>query len=101
MKKARFLAMKKCYNIMMFYSCLFQDDSYIDNYISTIGVDFVRIYVKTSQGFDSTLFCDAHGSVEEFKDIVFAYGVSDELSFVLEKDSLLYERHARWEWKSG
>ncbi|XP_031124627.1 tRNA(His) guanylyltransferase 1-like isoform X1 [Ipomoea triloba] len=58
-------------------------------------------------------FCDAHGFdkpndvqalnlmnscavsvVEEFKDIVFAYGVSDEYSFVLKKDSLLYERHA-------
>ncbi|VFQ91429.1 unnamed protein product [Cuscuta campestris] len=32
--------------------------------------------------------------VEEFKDIVFSYGVSDEYSFVLKKDSILYERRA-------
>ncbi|KAG8368974.1 hypothetical protein BUALT_Bualt15G0102000 [Buddleja alternifolia] len=32
--------------------------------------------------------------LEEFKDIVFAYGVSDEYSFVLKKESQLYERHA-------
>ncbi|KAI3451063.1 hypothetical protein Pfo_007728 [Paulownia fortunei] len=36
----------------------------------------------------------AAGVLEEFKDIVFAYGVSDEYSFVLKKDSQLYERHA-------
>ncbi|KAJ8434914.1 LOW QUALITY PROTEIN: hypothetical protein Cgig2_003353 [Carnegiea gigantea] len=33
--------------------------------------------------------------VEEFKDIMFAYGVSDEYSFVLKKESKLYERDAR------
>ncbi|KAL9175038.1 hypothetical protein ABFS82_02G089900 [Erythranthe guttata] len=32
--------------------------------------------------------------LEEFKDIVFAYGVSDEYSFVLDKGSTLCERHA-------
>ncbi|KAL6556898.1 hypothetical protein OROHE_006774 [Orobanche hederae] len=32
--------------------------------------------------------------LEEFKDIVFAYGVSDEYSFVLKKDSQLYQRDA-------
>ncbi|CAI9116713.1 OLC1v1017939C1 [Oldenlandia corymbosa var. corymbosa] len=32
--------------------------------------------------------------VEEFNDIIFSYGVSDEYSFVLKKDSWLYERHA-------
>lgn len=32
--------------------------------------------------------------VEEFKDIIFAYGVSDEYSFVLKKESKLYERDA-------
>ncbi|PIN26876.1 tRNA(His) guanylyltransferase [Handroanthus impetiginosus] len=31
--------------------------------------------------------------LEEFKDIVFAYGVSDEYSFILKKESQLYERH--------
>ncbi|PHT31904.1 tRNA(His) guanylyltransferase 2 [Capsicum baccatum] len=30
--------------------------------------------------------------LEMFKDIIFAYGVSDEYSFVLKKDSLLYQR---------
>ncbi|CAH9081709.1 unnamed protein product [Cuscuta epithymum] len=58
-------------------------------------------------------FCDAHSFekpndeqalnlmnscavavVEEFTDIVFAYGVSDEYSFVLNKDSSLYQRRA-------
>ncbi|KAM3376744.1 tRNA(His) guanylyltransferase 1 isoform X1 [Capsicum galapagoense] len=32
--------------------------------------------------------------VEMCKDIIFAYGVSDEFSFVLKKDSLLYQRHS-------
>ncbi|KAL8473683.1 hypothetical protein ACS0TY_030508 [Phlomoides rotata] len=32
--------------------------------------------------------------LEEFKDIVFAYGVSDEYSFVVHKDAQLYQRHA-------
>ncbi|KAL2932094.1 tRNA(His) guanylyltransferase 1 [Bienertia sinuspersici] len=32
--------------------------------------------------------------LQEFQDIVFAYGVSDEFSFVLNKDSKLYERNA-------
>ncbi|KAL3516400.1 hypothetical protein ACH5RR_023302 [Cinchona calisaya] len=32
--------------------------------------------------------------VEEFNDIVFSYGVSDEYSFVLKKNSCFYERHA-------
>ncbi|XP_057474191.1 tRNA(His) guanylyltransferase 2-like isoform X1 [Actinidia eriantha] len=32
--------------------------------------------------------------VKEFQDIVFSYGVSDEYSFVLKKDSQLYQRHA-------
>ncbi|KAL3646843.1 tRNA-His guanylyltransferase [Castilleja foliolosa] len=36
----------------------------------------------------------AVGVLEEFKDIVFAYGVSDEYSFVLKKESQLYGRHA-------
>ncbi|KAL3818836.1 hypothetical protein ACJIZ3_004741 [Penstemon smallii] len=36
----------------------------------------------------------AVGILEEFKDIVFSYGVSDEYSFVLKKESQLYERHA-------
>ncbi|KAL2240984.1 tRNA(His) guanylyltransferase 1 [Sesamum indicum] len=36
----------------------------------------------------------AAGVLEEFKDIVFAYGVSDEYSFVLKKESQLYRRHA-------
>lgn len=31
--------------------------------------------------------------LEEFQDIIFAYGVSDEFSFVLRKDSKLYDRH--------
>lgn len=31
--------------------------------------------------------------LQEFKDIVFAYGVSDEYSFVLRKESQLYGRH--------
>ncbi|KAL6583186.1 hypothetical protein OROMI_005264 [Orobanche minor] len=33
--------------------------------------------------------------LEEFMDIVFAYGDSDEYSFVLKKESQLYGRHAR------
>ncbi|CAL5370169.1 unnamed protein product [Camellia sinensis] len=33
--------------------------------------------------------------LEEFQDIVFSYGVSDEYSFVLKKDSQLCQRHAR------
>ncbi|KAJ0524147.1 putative tRNA(His) guanylyltransferase [Helianthus annuus] len=33
--------------------------------------------------------------LEEFNDIVFAYGVSDEYSFVLKKNSELYQRRAR------
>ncbi|XAR73270.1 tRNA(His) guanylyltransferase [Bertholletia excelsa] len=32
--------------------------------------------------------------LEEFHDIVFSYGVSDEYSFVVKKDSHLYQRHA-------
>nr|XP_027078826.1 tRNA(His) guanylyltransferase 1-like isoform X2 [Coffea arabica] len=32
--------------------------------------------------------------VEEFNDVVFSYGVSDEYSFVLKKNSCFYERHA-------
>ncbi|KAL5555840.1 hypothetical protein UlMin_038076 [Ulmus minor] len=32
--------------------------------------------------------------LEEFQDIIFSYGVSDEYSFVLKKDSQLYERQA-------
>jgi hypothetical protein len=36
-------------NVMFFSSssfvCLIQDDSYLDSYISTIGVDFVSIYL--------------------------------------------------------
>ncbi|KAK9682445.1 hypothetical protein RND81_10G074000 [Saponaria officinalis] len=32
--------------------------------------------------------------VEEFRDIIFGYGVSDEYSFVLTRDSKFYERHA-------
>ncbi|KAJ8544101.1 hypothetical protein K7X08_028612 [Anisodus acutangulus] len=32
--------------------------------------------------------------LEMFKDIIFAYGVSDEYSFVLNKDSLLYQRQS-------
>ncbi|KAI3711278.1 hypothetical protein L2E82_41253 [Cichorium intybus] len=32
--------------------------------------------------------------LEEFKDIVFAYGVSDEYSFVLKRNTQLYERRA-------
>ncbi|XP_047954574.1 tRNA(His) guanylyltransferase 1-like isoform X2 [Salvia hispanica] len=32
--------------------------------------------------------------LEEFRDVVFAYGVSDEYSFVLNKDSELYQRRA-------
>ncbi|XP_047955874.1 tRNA(His) guanylyltransferase 1-like [Salvia hispanica] len=32
--------------------------------------------------------------LEEFRDVVFAYGVSDEYSFVLNKDSRLYQRCA-------
>ncbi|KAA8530954.1 hypothetical protein F0562_005679 [Nyssa sinensis] len=32
--------------------------------------------------------------LEEFQDIVFAYGVSDEYSFVLKKDSQFYQRRA-------
>ncbi|CAN4088572.1 unnamed protein product [Withania somnifera] len=32
--------------------------------------------------------------LEMFEDIVFAYGVSDEYSFVLKKDSLLYQRRS-------
>ncbi|KAL7230415.1 hypothetical protein ACSBR2_008825 [Camellia fascicularis] len=32
--------------------------------------------------------------LEEFQDIVFSYGVSDEYSFVLKKDSQFYQRHA-------
>ncbi|XP_057774974.1 tRNA(His) guanylyltransferase 1-like isoform X3 [Salvia miltiorrhiza] len=32
--------------------------------------------------------------LEEFRDVVFAYGVSDEYSFVLKKDSQLYQRCA-------
>ncbi|KAL0350026.1 UNVERIFIED_CONTAM: tRNA(His) guanylyltransferase 1 [Sesamum radiatum] len=36
----------------------------------------------------------AAGVLEEFRDIVFAYGVSDEYSFVLKKESQLYRRHA-------
>ncbi|KAK8589855.1 hypothetical protein V6N12_024246 [Hibiscus sabdariffa] len=32
--------------------------------------------------------------LEEFQDIVFSYGVSDEYSFVLKKDSQLYQRQA-------
>ncbi|KAK4394123.1 tRNA(His) guanylyltransferase 1 [Sesamum angolense] len=35
----------------------------------------------------------AAGVLEEFRDIVFAYGVSDEYSFVLKKESQLYRRH--------
>lgn len=31
--------------------------------------------------------------LDEFKDIIFAYGASDEFSFVLRKDSKLYDRH--------
>ncbi|KAK6150539.1 hypothetical protein DH2020_015471 [Rehmannia glutinosa] len=37
----------------------------------------------------------ATGVLEEFKDIIFAYGVSDEYSFVLKKESQLYGRQAR------
>ncbi|KAF8018620.1 hypothetical protein BT93_H3500 [Corymbia citriodora subsp. variegata] len=33
--------------------------------------------------------------LEEFKDIVFSYGVSDEYSFILSKDSKFYQRQAR------
>ncbi|GER35126.1 tRNA(His) guanylyltransferase 1 [Striga asiatica] len=36
----------------------------------------------------------ATGVLEEFKDIIFAYGVSDEYSFVLKRESQLYGRHA-------
>ncbi|KAI8535998.1 hypothetical protein RHMOL_Rhmol10G0220600 [Rhododendron molle] len=32
--------------------------------------------------------------MEEFKDIVFSYGVSDEFSFVLKRDSQFHDRHA-------
>ncbi|KAH7860437.1 hypothetical protein Vadar_013408 [Vaccinium darrowii] len=32
--------------------------------------------------------------IEEFEDVVFSYGVSDEFSFVLKKDSQFHERHA-------
>ncbi|XP_047317736.1 tRNA(His) guanylyltransferase 1-like [Impatiens glandulifera] len=58
-------------------------------------------------------FCDAHqfekpndeqalnlmnacasSVLEEFQDIVFSYGVSDEYSFVFKKDSQFYQRHA-------
>ncbi|KAK6150536.1 hypothetical protein DH2020_015468 [Rehmannia glutinosa] len=39
----------------------------------------------------------ATGVLEEFKDIIFAYGVSDEYSFVLKKESQLYGRQARAE----
>ncbi|GMJ15437.1 ICARUS2 [Hibiscus trionum] len=38
-------------------------------------------------------FC-AVAVLEEFQDIVFSYGVSDEYSFVLKKDSQLYQRQA-------
>ncbi|CAN4112616.1 unnamed protein product [Withania somnifera] len=39
--------------------------------------------------------------VEMFNDIIFAYGVSNKYSFVLKKDSLLYQRHPRYamKWK--
>ncbi|CAA2967205.1 tRNA(His) guanylyltransferase 2-like [Olea europaea subsp. europaea] len=36
----------------------------------------------------------AVGVLEEFKDIVFSYGVSDEYSFVLKKESQLYQRRS-------
>lgn len=36
----------------------------------------------------------AVGVVEEFKDIVFSYGISDEYSFVLKKESQLYGRRS-------
>lgn len=36
----------------------------------------------------------AVGVLEEFQDAVFAYGVSDEYSFILKKDSHFYERRA-------
>ncbi|KAG4146674.1 hypothetical protein ERO13_D05G173400v2 [Gossypium hirsutum] len=36
----------------------------------------------------------AEAVLEEFHDIVFCYGVSDEYSFVLKKDSQLYQRRA-------
>ncbi|XP_058186038.1 tRNA(His) guanylyltransferase 2-like isoform X1 [Rhododendron vialii] len=32
--------------------------------------------------------------MEEFKDVVFSYGVSDEFSFVLKRDSQFHDRHA-------
>lgn len=34
--------------------------------------------------------------VEDLADVVFAYGVSDEYSFVLRKTSTLYQRRARF-----
>ncbi|XP_022876424.1 tRNA(His) guanylyltransferase 2-like isoform X4 [Olea europaea var. sylvestris] len=36
----------------------------------------------------------AVGVLEEFRDIVFSYGVSDEYSFVLKKESQLYQRRS-------
>ncbi|KAM6550001.1 hypothetical protein CsatB_021677 [Cannabis sativa] len=36
----------------------------------------------------------AVGLLEEFQDLVFAYGVSDEYSFIMKKDSQLYQRQA-------
>ncbi|KAH1065961.1 hypothetical protein J1N35_030948 [Gossypium stocksii] len=45
------------------------------------------------QALDLMNLC-AMAVLEEFHDIVFCYGVSDEYSFVLKKDSQLYQRRA-------
>ncbi|XP_039049780.1 tRNA(His) guanylyltransferase 1-like isoform X2 [Hibiscus syriacus] len=45
------------------------------------------------QALDLMNLC-AMAVLEEFQDIVFSYGVSDEYSYVLKKDSQLYQRQA-------
>ncbi|KAK8996185.1 hypothetical protein V6N11_076432 [Hibiscus sabdariffa] len=66
-----------------------------------INPDYIRSFVFESKLMPSTWIviridgCHFHRfSDKSFKDIVFSYGVSDEYSFVLKKDSQLYQRQA-------
>ena len=57
----------------------------------------VHNYIKPNDDRALTLMSKAAETVmEEFKDIVIAYGQSDEYSFVFKKNTNVYNRRARW-----
>ena len=57
----------------------------------------VHNYIKPNDDRALTLMSKAAETVmEEFKDIVIAYGQSDEYSFIFRKNTNVYNRRARW-----